>query len=129
MCSDNDHSSSGGSDPKPPGLYPVSGTTKRPRGGREGRLLAGVAGKVVGGRRLNSQLPCRGNIASSPAGCANSCVGNERCEGWTFTTAFNCGWIGESKPTGLCYLMSDVNDEAVYDAPNDHGSDFVSGWA
>lgn len=85
-----------------------------------------LPGKIIYGRRLNSHLPCQGNIAQDAEDCASRCEGVSKCEAWTFTDGFNCGWAGESNAVGLCYMMSDVDPSNVYDAPD---SDmFVSGW-
>lgn len=88
-----------------------------------GKLLEG---KVLYGRRVNSYLPCRGNVAASAADCASQCSGNGDCEAFTFVNNFNCGWVGEPTPQGLCYLMADVDGDSVFDAPA--GDDFVSGF-
>lgn len=82
--------------------------------------------KVVYGRRLNSYMPCRGNVASNAQACASQCVGNAECSAWTFAPDFNCGWVGESMPMGLCYLMADVSGGNIYDAPD--GDAFISGF-
>jgi hypothetical protein len=94
-------------------------------GTRNQMLLSTTRGKVVGGRRLNSALPCRGNIALSASECGGSCVSAALCQGWTFAADFDCSWMGETNNVGLCYLMGDVSQDAVYDMPAD---DFVSGW-
>jgi hypothetical protein len=98
-----------------------------PNATREQKLQYRVPGKVVGGRRLNSVLPCRGNAMGSADQCAGSCVGSADCQGWTFAQDFDCSWTGQAEPTGLCYLMGDVTPEGVYDVTS--GDTFVSAWA
>ncbi|KAL4541286.1 hypothetical protein Ndes2526B_g05824 [Nannochloris sp. 'desiccata'] len=82
--------------------------------------------KVVYGRRLNSYMPCRGNVASNAKDCQSQCTENMECKAWTFAPDFNCGWVGESMPMGLCYLMADVTGGNIYDAPA--GDAFISGF-
>lgn len=82
--------------------------------------------KVVYGRRLNSYMPCRGNVASDAKDCKKQCKKDKECRAWTFAPDFNCGWLGESMPMGLCYLMADVTGGQIYDAPD--GDDFISGF-
>ena len=82
--------------------------------------------KVVYGRRLNSYTPCLGNTAFSRDSCSQMCTQLAGCRAWTFTDNFNCGWIGESNPTGLCYLMADTDESSIFDAPA--GDYFVSGF-
>ena len=82
--------------------------------------------KILYGRRINSYMPCRGNTANTPEACASQCTGNRDCNAWTFAANFNCGWVGESQPEGLCYLMSDVARGDMYDAPD--GETFFSGF-
>ena len=82
--------------------------------------------KVVYGRRLNSYMPCRGNVANNAQECQTQCTQSKECRAWTFAPDFNCGWLGESMPMGLCYLMADVSGGNIYDAPD--GDDFISGF-
>ena len=86
-----------------------------------------LPGKIIYGTRINSHMPCKGNIVDNAEDCAERCKDISKCDAWSFTDGFNCGWVGEPEPVGLCYMMSDVGPYDIFDAPN--GDIFISGWA
>jgi len=83
-----------------------------------------MTGKTIFGRRINSILPCVGNIARRYTDCQAQCNRWQNCQAWTWAS-FDCSWVGDSKDSGVCYLMTDSDERDVFEAPS-HG-DFVSG--
>ncbi len=83
-----------------------------------------MSGKTIFGRRINSILPCVGNIARRYTDCQAQCNRDGDCDAWTWAS-FDCSWVGDSKDSGVCYLMTDSDERDVFQAPS-HG-DFVSG--
>ncbi len=83
-----------------------------------------MSGKTIYGRRINSILPCVGNIARRYTDCQTSCNRDGKCDAWTWAS-FDCSWVGDSRDSGVCYLMADSNERDVFEAPS--RGDFVSG--
>lgn len=83
-----------------------------------------MTGKTIYGRRINSILPCVGNIARRYTDCQSQCNRDGNCDAWTWAS-FDCSWVGDSRDSGVCYLMTDSDEQDVFQAP-EHG-DFVSG--
>ena len=83
-----------------------------------------MTGKTIYGRRINSILPCVGNIARRYTDCQSQCNRDGKCTGWTWAS-FDCSWVGDSTDSGICYLMTDTDAKDVFTAPK-HG-DFISG--
>lgn len=83
-----------------------------------------MTGKTIFGRRINSILPCIGNIARRYTDCSDACKRERNCAAWTWAS-FDCSWVGDSKDSGICYLMADSDIDDVFAAPND--GDFISG--
>ena len=83
-----------------------------------------LTGKTLYGRRLNSITPCIGNRASTSGRCSYLCSQQANCNAWTWTE-IDCSWTGDRDPTGVCYLMGEVDEGDVFDAPD--GGNFISG--
>lgn len=80
-------------------------------------------GKTLYGRRLNSIMNCVGNKASTSSRCEYLCNNESKCTGWTWTE-LDCSWVGERDLTGVCYLMSETDENDIFDAPE---GTFISG--
>jgi hypothetical protein len=84
-----------------------------------------MRGKTIFGRRVNSVLNCVGNIARVSSDCENMCRNKAECSSWTWAS-HDCSWVGDSKDTGVCYLMTNTDEYDVFEAPPD--GNFVSGF-
>lgn len=82
-----------------------------------------MRGKTLYGRRLNSILNCVGNRASTSSTCESMCNSEARCTGWTWTE-LDCSWVGDRDLTGVCYLMSETDENDIFDARD---GTFISG--